>query len=53
MYDSACKLFAMIKSPFYTQQDIKDESEYEAERLRNSLFKNIKKYTHDDKKQNP
>lgn len=44
-YDSACKLFAMTKSSYYEQQDIKDESEYEVEQIRNNLFKNIKKYT--------
>lgn len=49
-YDSACKLFAMTKSSFYSQQDIKDESEYEVEQIKNCLFKNIKKYNHDDKK---
>ena len=52
-YDSACKLFAMTKSSFYEQQDIKDESEYEVEQLKNNLFKNIVKYNHDDKKKNP
>lgn len=49
-YDSACKLFAMTKSSFYDQQDIKDESEYEVEQIRNNLFKNIKKYKWDSKK---
>ncbi|MBQ9246590.1 tetratricopeptide repeat protein [bacterium] len=49
-YDSACKLFAMIKSSFYDQQDIKDYSEYEVDQIRNNLFKNIKKYNHSDKK---
>ncbi len=49
-YDSACKLFAMTKSSFYSQQDIKDESEYEVEQIKNNLFKDIKKYIHDDKK---
>ncbi len=52
MYDSACKLFAMLKSPYYEQQDIKDETEYEAEQIKNHLFKNIKKYNHSDKKIN-
>jgi len=49
-YDSACKLFAMTKSAFYDQQDIKDESEYEIDQVKNNLFKNIKKYDHSDKK---
>lgn len=49
-YDISCKLFAMTKSSFYSQQDIKEESEYETELLRNSLYKNIKPYTHEDKK---
>lgn len=52
-YDSACKLFAMTKSSFYSQQDIKDESEYEVEQIKNNLFKDIKKYKHDEKKQQP
>ena len=52
MYDSACKLFAMLKSPYYDQQDIKDEAEYEAEQIKNHLYKNIKKYDHSDKKNN-
>ena len=50
-YDSACKLFAMTKSSYYDQQDIKEESEYEVEQLRNTIFKNIKKYNHENKKQ--
>lgn len=49
-YDAACKLFAMTKSAYYDQQDIKDESEYEVEQIRNNLFKNIKQYTHEDRK---
>ncbi len=53
LYDSASKLFAMTKSAFYEQQDIKDESEYEVEQVRNTLFKDIKQYTHEDKKNNP
>ena len=52
-YDSACKLFAMIKSPFYDQQDIKDNTEYEVEQIRTHLFKDIKHYDHEDKKKNP
>jgi predicted O-linked N-acetylglucosamine transferase (SPINDLY family) len=52
-YDSACKLFAMTKSSFYSQQDIKEESEYEAENIKNTLYKNITKYNHDEKKKNP
>lgn len=49
-YDSACKLFAMIKSSFYDQQDIKDESEYEVSQIKSNLFKNIKRYNYKDKK---
>lgn len=49
-YDAACKLFAMTKSAYYDQQDIKEESEYEADLVKNNLYKNIKKYKHDDKK---
>ncbi len=52
-YDSACKLFAMTKSSFYDQQDIKDESEYEVEQLRTNLYKNIVQYEHRDKKKEP
>ena len=49
-YDVSCKLFAMTKSSFYSQQDIKEESEYEVELLRDALYKNVKPYTHKDKK---
>lgn len=52
-YDSACKLFAMTKSAFYEQQDIKEEAEYEIEQLKNTIYKNLKQYNHDDKKKNP
>ena len=50
-YDSACKLFAMTKSSYYEQQDIKEESEFEVEQIKNNLFKNIKKYVWDAKKE--
>ena len=50
IYDSAGKLFAMTKSAFYDQKDIKEESEYEADRIKNEFFKNIVKYNHDNKK---
>lgn len=49
-YDSACKLFAMTKSSYYDQQDIKDESEYEVAQIKSNLFKNIKKYDYKEKK---
>ncbi len=49
-YDSASKLFNLLKSSFYSQSDIKDESEYEAEQIKNKFFKNIKKYSFDNKK---
>lgn len=49
-YDTACKLFAMTKSSFYSQLDIKDETEHEMAVLKNSIFKNIKKYDLTDKK---
>ncbi len=49
-YDSANKLFAMIKSCYYTQAEIKEEAEFEADIIRNTLYKDIKKYTHDNKK---
>lgn len=52
-YDIACKLFAMTKSSFYEQQDIKEESEYEIEQLKNTIYKNLKQYNHDEKKKNP
>ncbi len=48
--ESACKLFSMIKSSSYNQQDIKDEAEFETARIKYKFFKNIKKYNHDDKK---
>ncbi len=53
LYDSATKLFAMTKSINYTQQDLKDEAEYEVDQVKNTFFKNIKKYNHDDKKNKP
>lgn len=49
-YDAACKLFAMTKSAFYDQQDIKDEAEYETALVKNTLYSDIVKYNHDDKK---
>lgn len=49
-YNISCKLFAMTKSASYSQQDIKDESEFEIDLLRNTSYKNIKKYTHLKKK---
>lgn len=49
LYDSASKLFAMIKSPYYNQQEIKEEAEYEAERIKNQLYKNIEKFNHEEK----
>ncbi len=48
--DVARKIFAMTKSSFYTQQEIKEEAELEIERLKNTIFKNVKKYIHNDKK---
>ncbi len=51
-YDIGCKLFAMTKSAFYDQQEIKNEAEYEVSQVKNALFKDIIKYNHDDKKQN-
>ncbi len=52
-YDATCKLFAMTKSSFYEQADIKEESEYEIELLKNTLYKDVKKYDHSDKKKEP
>lgn len=49
-YDIACKLFAMTKSSFYEQMDVKDISEHEIDILKNTLFRNIKKYDFSDKK---
>ena len=49
-YDASCKLFAMTKSSFYSQQDIKEESEYEVDLLKNTLYKNVRPYTHKNKK---
>lgn len=50
-YDSSCKLFAMTKSAYYSQSDIKEESEYEINQIRNYLYKNIQRYSHEGKKQ--
>lgn len=52
-YDVSCKLFAMTKSSFYEQFDVKEESEFEIDLLKNNLYKNIKKYNHSDKKKDP
>ena len=49
-YDTVSKLFGMIKSPSFSQKDIKEESEYEVERVRSKLYNNIVKYNHDNKK---
>lgn len=49
-YDASSKLFAMTKSAFYEQQDIKDEAEFEISKIKEKLYKNIQKYNHDDKK---
>ncbi len=49
-YDSSSKLFAMTKSSYYSQRDIKEESEYETSQIKQYLYKNIQKYIHDDKK---
>lgn len=51
-YDSSSKLFAMTKSAYYSQYDIKEESEYEINQLRHYLYKNAKKYSHEEKKKN-
>lgn len=52
-YDSGCKIFAMTKSSFYSQQDIKDEAEYEIEQLKSTSFRSVKQYNHSEKKKNP
>lgn len=52
-YDTTSKLFAMTKSSFYEQMDIKNESEHEIDILKNHFFKNIQKYDHSEKKKNP
>ncbi len=44
------KLFSMIKSDSYDQQDIKEESEFEAEIIKNKLYNNPVKYNHENKK---
>ncbi len=49
-YDSACKIFAMTKSAFYDQKDLKEEAEYESAQVKNALFPDIVKYNHDAKK---
>ena len=53
MYDVENKLFSMIKSSSYTQQDIKDESENEINNLKNTICQDIKKYNHSKKKNLP
>lgn len=52
-YDASSKLFSMIKSAYYSQADVKDESEYEIEQVRSVLYKKEKKYSHENKKKNP
>ena len=49
-YDIACKLFAMTKSSSYDQMDVKDAAEMEIANLKNSIYKNIKKYDWSEKK---
>ena len=49
-YDATCKLFAMIKSSNYTQQEVKSEAEFEINRLKSSIYNDVIKYTHEDKK---
>ena len=51
-YDVSCKIFAMTKSSYYDQQDIKDEAELEVARVKSTLYRDIVKYTHEDKKNN-
>ena len=41
-YDTTSKLFSMLKSSFYDQSDIKNESEHELEIIRNTFYKNVK-----------
>ncbi len=52
-YDIENKLFAMTKSSFYSQQDVKEESENEIDNLKNTICKDIKKYDHSKKKKMP
>lgn len=50
-YDATCKMFAMIKSSNYTQEEIKNEAEYEMKRLQSALFSDMKHfYTPENKK---
>lgn len=43
-YDATCKLFAMIKSSNYMQEEIRSEAEFEMNRLKSTVYSNIKKY---------
>lgn len=52
-YEVSGKLFAMTKSSFYEQNDIKEEAEYLVDLIKNKLYKNIKKYDHSAKKNQP
>lgn len=49
-YDATCKLFAMIKSSNYSQAEVKTEAEFEINRLKTSVFNDVIKFTHLDKK---
>ncbi len=49
-YDVSSKLFAMIKSSNYTQQEIFSEAEFEINRLKSSVYNNIKHYNHTARK---
>ena len=52
-FDVENKLFAMTKSAFYTQLDVKEESEQEIANLKNALKNEIFKYDHSKKKNQP
>lgn len=49
-YDTTSKLFSMLKSSFYDQSDIKNESERELEIVRNTFYKNVKPYDYTERK---
>lgn len=49
-YDATCKLFAMIKTSDYTQEEVRSEAEYQMKNLKSALYSDIKPYFTQDKK---
>lgn len=50
-YDATTKLFAMIKSSSYSQQEVLSESEFEVNRLKSNLYNQVKCFDLSGRKQ--